>query len=196
VTVIHRRDRFKAEPILVDRLMAKVRDGNVRLELNQVVDEVLGNDSGVTGLRLRQRDGAETKDITVHGLFVAIGHSPNTQIFEGQLDMRNGYIRTHSGLDGNATATNIPGVFAAGDVQDRIYRQAVTAAGTGCMAALEAEKYLAAKEAGHAAELGRHATRFLRCQATTSSRAAMISTRGCQPVAETIFVMSACMYIT
>ena len=147
VTVIHRRDRFKAEPILVDRLMAKVRDGNVRLELNQVVDEVLGNDSGVTGLRLRQRDGAETKDITVHGLFVAIGHSPNTQIFEGQLDMRNGYIRTHSGLDGNATATNIPGVFAAGDVQDHVYRQAITSAGTGCMAALDAQRYLEALHA-------------------------------------------------
>ena len=147
VTVIHRRDRFKAEPILVDRLMAKVRDGNVRLELNQVVDAVLGNDSGVTGLRLRQRDGAETKDITVHGLFVAIGHSPNTQIFEGQLDMRNGYIRTHSGLDGNATATNIPGVFAAGDVQDHVYRQAITSAGTGCMAALDAQRYLEALHA-------------------------------------------------
>jgi thioredoxin reductase (NADPH) len=144
VTVIHRRDRFKAEPILVDRLMAKVQEGKVRLELNQVVDEVLGNESGVTGLRLKAREGSTTKDLTVHGLFVAIGHSPNTQIFEGQLEMSNGYIRTRSGLDGNATATNIPGVFAAGDVQDHIYRQAITSAGTGCMAALDAQRYLEA----------------------------------------------------
>ncbi|MGA0882229.1 MAG: thioredoxin-disulfide reductase [Burkholderiaceae bacterium] len=144
VTVIHRRDRFKAEPILVDRLMAKVQEGKVRLELNQVVDEVLGDDSGVTGLRLKAHGGSATKELTVHGLFVAIGHSPNTQIFEGQLDMSNGYIRTRSGLDGNATATNIPGVFAAGDVQDHIYRQAITSAGTGCMAALDAQRYLEA----------------------------------------------------
>jgi len=144
VTVIHRRDRFKAEPILVDRLMAKVQEGKVRLELNQVVDEVLGNESGLTGLRLKAREGSTTKDLTVHGLFVAIGHSPNTQIFEGQLEMSNGYIRTRSGLDGNATATNIPGVFAAGDVQDHIYRQAITSAGTGCMAALDAQRYLEA----------------------------------------------------
>ncbi|MFM1858545.1 MAG: thioredoxin-disulfide reductase [Pseudomonadota bacterium] len=144
VTVIHRRDRFKAEPILVDRLMAKVQEGKVRLELNQVVDEVLGDDSGVTGLRLKAHAGSATKELTVHGLFVAIGHSPNTQIFEGQLDMSNGYIRTRSGLDGNATATNIPGVFAAGDVQDHIYRQAITSAGTGCMAALDAQRYLEA----------------------------------------------------
>ncbi|CAM8646748.1 TrxB Thioredoxin reductase [Burkholderiales bacterium] len=144
VTVIHRRDRFKAEPILVDRLMAKVKEGKVRLELNQVVDEVLGNESGVTGLRLKQREGTATQDLTVHGLFVAIGHSPNTLIFEGQLDMSNGYIRTRSGLDGNATSTNIPGVFAAGDVQDHIYRQAITSAGTGCMAALDAQRYLEA----------------------------------------------------
>ncbi|MEY2776925.1 MAG: hypothetical protein RLY30_1023 [Pseudomonadota bacterium] len=144
VTVIHRRDRFKAEPILIDRLMAKVKDGHVRLELNQVVDQVLGDESGVTGLRLKQRDGAGTQDIRVHGLFVAIGHSPNTQIFEGQLEMHNGYIRTQSGLQGNATATNIPGVFAAGDVQDHVYRQAITSAGTGCMAALDAQRYLEA----------------------------------------------------
>lgn len=144
VTVVHRRDRFKAEPILVDRLMAKVRDGNVRLELNQVVDEVLGDQTGVTGLRLRQREGAATQEIKVHGLFVAIGHSPNTEIFAGQLQMHNGYIRTHSGLEGNATATNIPGVFAAGDVQDHVYRQAITSAGTGCMAALDAQRYLEA----------------------------------------------------
>lgn len=144
VTVIHRRDRFKAEPILVDRLMAKVQEGKVRLELNQVVDEVLGDGSGVTGLRLKAHGGSATKELTVHGLFVAIGHSPNTQIFEGQLDMSNGYIRTRSGLDGNATATNIPGVFAAGDVQDHIYRQAITSAGTGCMAALDAQRYLEA----------------------------------------------------
>jgi thioredoxin reductase (NADPH) len=124
--------------------MAKVKEGKVRLELNQVVDEVLGNESGVTGLRLKQREGTATQELTVHGLFVAIGHSPNTQIFEGQLDMSNGYIRTRSGLDGNATSTNIPGVFAAGDVQDHIYRQAITSAGTGCMAALDAQRYLEA----------------------------------------------------
>jgi thioredoxin reductase (NADPH) len=145
VTVVHRRDKFKAEPILVDRLMDKVKNGNVRLELDSTLDEVLGNDGGVTGMRLAHKSGSK-KEVAVHGVFIAIGHKPNTQIFEGQLDMANGYIKTRSGLEGNATATNIPGVFAAGDVQDHIYRQAITSAGTGCMAALDAQRYLEALE--------------------------------------------------
>ncbi len=142
VTVIHRRDRFRAEPILIDRLMAKAKDGNVRIEWNHTLEEVIGDDSGVTSVRIAHRETKASKTLTVHGVFIAIGHKPNTDIFEGQLDMQNGYIRTKSGLDGNATATNIPGVFAAGDVQDHIYRQAVTSAGTGCMAALDAQRYL------------------------------------------------------
>jgi thioredoxin reductase (NADPH) len=142
VTVIHRRDKFRAEPILVDRLMAKAKDGNVRIEWDHTLEEVLGDDSGVTSVRIAHRETKASKTLTVHGVFIAIGHKPNTDIFESQLDMQNGYIRTHSGLDGNATATNIPGVFAAGDVQDHIYRQAVTSAGTGCMAALDAQRYL------------------------------------------------------
>ncbi len=146
VSVVHRRDRFKAEPILVDRLMAKVKEGHVRLELNSTLDEVLGDDSGVTGVRLARNDGSK-HELAVHGVFVAIGHRPNTEIFEGQLNMENGYIKTHSGLQGNATATNIAGVFAAGDVQDHIYRQAITSAGTGCMAALDAQRYLEALQA-------------------------------------------------
>jgi thioredoxin reductase (NADPH) len=141
VTVIHRRDKFRAEPILVDRLMAKTKGGNVVIEWNSTLDEVLGDDKGVNAVRIKHNNGG-TKEIAVHGLFVAIGHKPNTDIFEGQLEMKNGYIRTKSGLDGNATATNIEGVFAAGDVQDHIYRQAVTSAGTGCMAALDAQRYL------------------------------------------------------
>ncbi|MEY3668966.1 MAG: hypothetical protein RL258_361 [Pseudomonadota bacterium] len=145
VTVVHRRDKFKAEPILIDRLIAKVQEGKARIEWNSTLQEVLGNEQGVTGARLALKAGG-TKDLAVTGIFVAIGHRPNTEIFEGQLDMKNGYIRTHSGLDGNATATNIEGVFAAGDVQDHIYRQAVTSAGTGCMAALDAQRYLEAKE--------------------------------------------------
>ena len=145
VTVVHRRDKFKAEPILVDRMMEKVKNGNMRLELDSTLNEVLGDDGGVTGMRLAHKSGS-TKEIAVHGVFIAIGHKPNTQIFEGQLDMANGYIKTRSGLDGNATATNIPGVFAAGDVQDHIYRQAITSAGTGCMAALDAQRYLEALE--------------------------------------------------
>jgi thioredoxin reductase (NADPH) len=145
VTVVHRRDKFKAEPILIDRLMAKVQEGKARIEWNSTLQEVLGNAQGVTGARLALKSGG-TKDIDVTGIFVAIGHRPNTEIFEGQLDMKNGYIRTHSGLEGNATATNIEGVFAAGDVQDHIYRQAVTSAGTGCMAALDAQRFLEAKE--------------------------------------------------
>ncbi|MFM1827739.1 MAG: hypothetical protein RLY67_1120 [Pseudomonadota bacterium] len=145
VTVIHRRDKFRAEPILIDRLMAKVADGNVRLELNSQLHEVLGDNTGVTGVRIRANTG-ETKDIALQGVFVAIGHRPNTELFEGQLDMNNGYIKTRTGLEGNATATNIAGVFAAGDVQDHIYRQAITSAGTGCMAALDAQRYLESLE--------------------------------------------------
>ncbi len=143
VTVIHRRDKFRAEPILIDRLMAKVQEGHVRLALNSTVDEVLGDESGVTAVRVQRQDGSK-EDISVHGMFVAIGHRPNTEIFEGQLNMNNGYIKTLAGLEGNATATNVPGVFAAGDVQDHVYRQAITSAGTGCMAALDAQRYLEA----------------------------------------------------
>jgi thioredoxin reductase (NADPH) len=145
VTVIHRRDRFRAEPILIDRLMAKVADGNVRLELNSQLQEVLGDNTGVTGVRILS-NGGTAKDVALQGVFVAIGHRPNTELFEGQLDMNNGYIKTRTGLEGNATATNIAGVFAAGDVQDHIYRQAITSAGTGCMAALDAQRYLESLE--------------------------------------------------
>ena len=142
VTLVHRRDRFKAEAIMIDKLMNRVAEGKVELVLDSTLDEVLGDDSGVTGMRVRSvKDGA-TRDIALQGVFIAIGHQPNTQIFEGQLDMEGGYIVTRSGRDGNATATSIAGVFAAGDVQDHIYRQAVTSAGTGCMAALDAERYL------------------------------------------------------
>jgi thioredoxin reductase (NADPH) len=142
VTVIHRRDKFRAEPILIDRLIAKTKGGNVSIEWNHNLDEVLGNDSGVTGVRIKHSSTGATKELAVHGVFIAIGHKPNTDIFEGQLTMHNGYIQTKAGLEGNATATNIPGVFAAGDVQDHIYRQAITSAGTGCMAALDAQRYL------------------------------------------------------
>jgi thioredoxin reductase (NADPH) len=142
VTVIHRRDKFRAEPILIDRLIAKTKGGNVSIEWNHNLDEVLGNGSGVTGVRIKHSSTGATKDLAVHGVFIAIGHKPNTGIFEGQLTMHNGYIQTKAGLEGNATATNIPGVFAAGDVQDHIYRQAITSAGTGCMAALDAQRYL------------------------------------------------------
>jgi thioredoxin reductase (NADPH) len=142
VTVVHRRDRFRAEAILIDKLMAKTRGGNVSVIWDHVLDEVLGDASGVTGVRVKHKATGAARDLTVHGLFIAIGHSPNTQIFEGQLDMANGYIKVKSGTDGNATATSVPGVFAAGDVADHVYRQAVTSAGTGCMAALDAEAYL------------------------------------------------------
>ena len=142
VTVIHRRDKFRAEPILIDRLISKTKGGNVSIEWNHNLDEVLGNGSGVTGVRIKHSSTGATKDLAVHGVFIAIGHKPNTDIFEGQLTMHNGYIQTKAGLEGNATATNIPGVFAAGDVQDHIYRQAITSAGTGCMAALDAQRYL------------------------------------------------------
>jgi len=145
VTLIHRRDKFRAEAILVDRLMAKTRDGgNVRVVWHHTLDEILGDATGVNGARLKDvRTGAMT-DIDVHGVFIAIGHTPNTQLFEGQLDMVGGYIQVKSGSEGNATATTVPGVFAAGDVADHVYRQAVTSAGTGCMAALDAEAYLEA----------------------------------------------------
>ncbi|MGE5087793.1 MAG: thioredoxin-disulfide reductase [Candidatus Levyibacteriota bacterium] len=143
VTVVHRRDRFRAEAILVDRLLAKTGDGgNMRVLWNHVVDEVLGDDSGVTGVRVADVKSGAKQDLAAHGLFVAIGHTPNTGIFEGQLDMAGGYIRVRGGSEGNATATSVPGVFAAGDVADHVYRQAVTSAGTGCMAALDAEAYL------------------------------------------------------
>ncbi|NHZ43382.1 thioredoxin-disulfide reductase [Massilia aquatica] len=142
VTIIHRRDKFRAEPILIDRLNAKAAEGKIVIKYNHTLEEVTGNDSGVTGVNIKSTvDGAITP-LAVHGLFVAIGHKPNTAIFEGQLDMHNGYIKTRTGLEGMATATNIPGVFAAGDVQDHIYRQAITSSGTGCMAALDAQRYL------------------------------------------------------
>ncbi len=141
VTVVHRRDKFRAEAILVDQLMEKTRNGNVRIEWNNEVDEILGDGAGVTGVRIKDANG-KTKEIAVKGAFIAIGHAPNTGIFTGQLDMNGGYIKTQGGNEGNATATSVPGVFAAGDVQDHVYRQAVTSAGTGCMAALDAERYL------------------------------------------------------
>ncbi len=142
VTVVHRRDQFRSEKILIDKLMEKVRNGNIKLALNHVLDEVLGDQSGVTGMRIRSTQDSSTQTIDLQGVFIAIGHKPNTDIFSGQLDMENGYLVTRSGRQGNATATNIPGIFAAGDVQDHIYRQAVTSAASGCMAALDAEKYL------------------------------------------------------
>jgi thioredoxin reductase (NADPH) len=143
VTLVHRRDTFRAERIMVDHLMEKVSEGKITLQLNSTLDEVLGDASGVTGMRIKLAAGDETKEIALQGVFIAIGHKPNTDIFTGQLEMSNGYIQTRGGLTGNATATSISGVFAAGDVQDQIYRQAVTSAGTGCMAALDADKYLA-----------------------------------------------------
>ncbi|WP_353194133.1 thioredoxin-disulfide reductase [Pusillimonas noertemannii] len=142
VTLVHRRDKFRAEPILVDKLMDKVANGNMKLKLFYELEEVLGDDSGVTGARLRNNQNGETLDIAVSGVFIAIGHKPNTDIFQGQLDMENGYIVTRSGLQGLATMTSVPGVFAAGDVQDHVYRQAITSAGTGCMAALDAQRWL------------------------------------------------------
>jgi thioredoxin reductase (NADPH) len=142
VTLVHRRDRFKAEAILVDKLMEKVAAGRVELQLFQVLDEVLGDASGVTGVRLKSTRDGSTRDIVLKGCFIAIGHRPNTEIFEGRLEMHNGYIVTRSGLSGLATMTSVPGVFAAGDVQDHIYRQAITSAGTGCMAALDAQRFL------------------------------------------------------
>jgi thioredoxin reductase (NADPH) len=145
VTLVHRRDQFRAERIMVDQLMEKVNEGKITLQLKQVLDEVLGDDTGVTGMRIKHVETGATRDIPLAGVFIAIGHKPNTDIFAGQLEMHNGYIVTNGGQDGNATATSIEGVFAAGDVQDHIYRQAVTSAATGCMAALDADKYLSAK---------------------------------------------------
>jgi thioredoxin reductase (NADPH) len=142
VTVVHRRDKFRAEKILQDKLMARQREGKVDILWNHTLDEVLGDNSGVTGVRLKSTKDDKTHDVKLTGCFIAIGHKPNTDIFSGQLDMKDGYIVTRSGLAGNATATSVAGVFAAGDVQDHVYRQAVTSAGTGCMAALDADKYL------------------------------------------------------
>ncbi len=142
VTVVHRRDAFRAEKILIDKLLEKEKNGNVKILWDSVLDEVLGDKSGVTGMRVRHVKTDKTTDVDLHGVFIAIGHKPNTDIFIDQLTMRDGYIIVKSGLDGNATATNIPGVFAAGDVADHVYRQAVTSAGSGCMAALDAEKFL------------------------------------------------------
>ena len=148
VTLVHRRDELRAEKILQDRLFERAREGKVDLKWDNVVDEVLGDDMGVTGLRIRSTtDRERTEDIDLAGVFIAIGHSPNTGLFEGQLEMSNGYIIVKSGLEGDATATSVPGVFAAGDVADQVYRQAITSAGAGCMAALDAEKYLDAIEA-------------------------------------------------
>jgi thioredoxin reductase (NADPH) len=141
VTVVHRRDKFRAEPILVDRLMAKVAEGKVDIQWHHTLDAVTGDDSGVTGINIKSTEGNITS-IPLHGVFIAIGHKPNTSIFDGQLKMNNGYIVTQTGLEGMATATSVQGVFAAGDVQDHIYRQAITSAGTGCMAALDAQRYL------------------------------------------------------
>lgn len=142
VTVVHRRDKFRSEKILIDKLMNKATNGNVNLAFNHVLDEVIGDASGVTGIRIKQVQDGTTQNLEVKGVFIAIGHQPNTDLFQGQLEMRNGYLVTKSGNEGNATATSIRGIFAAGDVQDQIYRQAVTSAGSGCMAALDAEKYL------------------------------------------------------
>ena len=142
VTLVHRRDRFKAEPILVDKLNEKVAAGKIELKLFHTLDEVLGDDTGVTGIRIKSTQNGTTQDITLQGCFIAIGHAPNTDIFQGQLAMENGYIVTQGGLKGFATQTSVPGVFAAGDVQDHVYRQAITSAGTGCMAALDAQRFL------------------------------------------------------
>ncbi len=142
VTVVHRRDKFRSEKILSDKLVERSKSGNVAIEWNHVLDEVLGDANGVTGVRIKNVQDGSTKEVSVDGVFIAIGHSPNTEIFAGQLDMKNGYITVKGGSEGNATATSVPGVFAAGDVADSIYRQAITSAGSGCMAALDAEKFL------------------------------------------------------
>lgn len=142
VTLVHRRDELRAEKILIDQIMKKSKDGNIRFEWFHTLDEVLGNDAGVTGVRIKDVKSNSTKELAVDGVFIAIGHTPNTQIFNDQLQMENGYITVNSGLSGNATQTSVEGVYAAGDVMDHVYKQAVTSAGTGCMAALDAEKYL------------------------------------------------------
>ncbi|KAF0279540.1 thioredoxin-disulfide reductase [Spiribacter aquaticus] len=148
VTIIHRRDRFRGEKILQDKVQQRVDAGQISIRWNSTLDEVLGDDSGVTGARLRSRVDDSTDDLALTGVFIAIGHRPNTELFQGQLDMSGGYIRVKSGLEGNATATSVPGVFAAGDVMDHVYRQAITSAGSGCMAALDAERYLDTLETG------------------------------------------------
>ncbi len=142
VTVVHRRDKFRSEKILADKLLEKAKNGNVVVEWNAYLDEVLGDDMGVTGIRIKSTLDDSSQDLDVHGVFIAIGHTPNTGIFEGQLAMEHGYIKVNSGITGNATATSVEGVFAAGDVMDSVYKQAITSAGSGCMAALDAEKYL------------------------------------------------------
>jgi thioredoxin reductase (NADPH) len=149
VTLVHRRDRLRSEKILQDHLFERERAGKASVIWNHTVDEVLGDPSGVTGLRIRAVDGGQTRDLKVHGVFIAVGHTPNTQLFDGQLAMQGGYILVKGGLEGDATATSVPGVFAAGDVADHVYRQAVTSAGTGCMAALDADRYLERLDAGH-----------------------------------------------
>jgi thioredoxin reductase (NADPH) len=149
VTLVHRRDKLRAEKILQDRLFEREREGKLSFAWNHEVDEVLGDESGVTGLRIRATDGGAKRDLKLTGVFIAVGHTPNTQLFEGQLEMNGGYIVTKTGLHGDATATSVPGVFAAGDVADHVYRQAVTSAGTGCMAALDADRYLERVDAGH-----------------------------------------------
>jgi len=142
VTVVHRRDKFRAEAILIDRLMAKVAEGKIEVKWNHTLEEVTGDASGVTGMNIKSTKDGTITPVKLHGVFIAIGHKPNTSIFEGQLEMKNGYIKTKTGLEGMATATSVPGVFAAGDVQDHVYRQAITSAGTGCMAALDAQRFL------------------------------------------------------
>ncbi|RYF76074.1 MAG: thioredoxin-disulfide reductase [Comamonadaceae bacterium] len=142
VTLVHRRDKFRAEPIMIDKLYEKAAEGKIELKINSTLDEVLGDDSGVTGVRLKDTRSGATEQVDLKGCFIAIGHHPNTDIFDGQLDMKDGYIVTRSGLQGFATMTSVPGVFAAGDVQDHVYRQAITSAGTGCMAALDAQRFL------------------------------------------------------
>jgi len=148
VTVVHRRDKFRSEKILSDQLIQKAEDGNVTIEWDHVLDEVLGDQTGVTGMRIKNVKDDSTKDIDLQGVFIAIGHKPNTDIFSGQLEMEHGYLSVHGGTEGKATQTSIEGIFAAGDVMDHVYKQAVTSAGTGCMAALDAERYLDALEAG------------------------------------------------
>jgi thioredoxin reductase (NADPH) len=142
VYLVHRRDKFRAEPILVDKVMEKVKEGKIELKVFKTLEQVLGDDTGVTGVRLRDTQTGATEDLKLQGCFIAIGHQPNTEIFQGQLEMKDGYIVTRSGLAGMATMTSVPGVFAAGDVQDHVYRQAITSAGTGCMAALDAQRFL------------------------------------------------------
>ncbi len=142
MTIVHRRDELRSEKILCNKLLEKAENGNVTIEWDHVLDEVLGDDAGVTGIRIKNVKDGSSKEIDVHGVFIAIGHTPNTEIFQGQLEIEHGYIIVNSGLNGNATATSVPGVYAAGDVMDTVYKQAVTSAGAGCMAALDAEKFL------------------------------------------------------